>query len=110
MDDSILIGIVAVGLLGLGAALYSLERARRRRTLYRWAADNDYKLIAFDQPTLTEESSFPFTVSKAQQVFYISVLQKDGRTRSGWLLLGSGLLGLASAAAEVIWDRPGRVR
>jgi len=104
MDQSVVIIAVILGLLGLGVVLYSLERLRRRRALYRWATENDYKLIAFDQPIFTEATPFPFTVSKAQQVFRVSVLQKDGRTRSGWLLLGSGLLGLTSGEAEVRWD------
>jgi len=104
MDESVIIVLVILGLMGLGVVLYSLQRLWRRRALYHWAAGNDFKLIAYDQPLLTEVSAFPFTVSKAQQVFHISVLQKDGRARSGWLLLGSGLLGLLSGEAEVRWD------
>ena len=104
MHESVAIILVILGLLGIGAVLYSLQRLWRRRALYRWAAENDFQLIAYDQPMFTEASAFPFTVSKAQQVFHISVLQKDGQARSGWLLLGRGLLGLLSGEAEVRWD------
>ena len=104
MNESAAIAAIIVGLLASGVGLYALERARRSRALHRWAAAHEYKLIAFHQPMLTETSPFPFAMSKAQQVFHISVLQKDGNTKSGWILLGSGLRGLASSEAEVKWD------
>jgi len=85
--------IVILGLLAMGAGLYSLERAYRRRALRRWAVANDFKLLSFSQPWITEQSPFVLTSSKAQQVFHIYVLQPDGRSRSGWLLLGSGWWG-----------------
>ncbi len=104
MNESVVTAMVMIGLIGLGGGVYCLERMRRRRALYRWAANNGYKLIAYDRPLLTEESPFPFTVSKAQQVFHVSVLQKDGRNKSGWLLLGSGWFGSGAEEADVKWD------
>jgi len=99
--------VIVAGLIGLGIGLYILQRSLRRQAVRRWAIANNFKLLAFDQPGLTEASPFPITVSKAQQVFYVSVMQKDGRRRSGWLLLGSGMLGLASDDVEVKWDDGG---
>jgi len=104
MNEFVATAAIIAGLLALGVGLYALERVRRSRTLHRWAAAHDYKLISFHQPMLTETSPFPFTMSKAQQVFHISVLQKDGSTKSGWILLGSGLRGSASSEAKVKWD------
>jgi hypothetical protein len=104
MNESMLTAMVVIALIGLGAGLLCLERARRRRALYRWAGDNGYRLIAYDRPVFTEESPFPFTVSKAQQVYYISVVQKDGHHKSGWLLLGSGWFGSSAKEADIKWD------
>jgi hypothetical protein len=104
MDESVMVGIVVVALIELGAGSYGLERLRRRRALYSWAASNEYKLIVYNQPLFTEDSPFPLTVSKAQQVFHVSVLQKDGCKKSGWLLLGSGWFGSASEEVSIKWD------
>jgi hypothetical protein len=87
----------------LAVSLYWLDRVRRREALFRWAAENGYRLLSFQQPIVSEASAFPFSASKAQAIFRVEVDGSAGR-RSGWVRLGSAWRGLASGNAEVRWE------
>jgi len=102
-EPAIIFAFVVLLLLAAGG-LYSCERKHRRSALMRWAASQGYRVLRSRQPLLTEMSPFPVTVSKAQQVFQITVECNDGTRKSGWVLLGSGLSGLDSSAAKIQWD------
>ena len=104
MNQTAVIMLFLALLFLVGGALYACERKRRAVALTRWAASQGYRLLRSRQPILTEASPFPVTVSKAQQVFQITVECNDGTRKSGWVLLGSGLSGLDSSAAKIQWD------
>jgi hypothetical protein len=104
MDESKLMLIVIIGLLGAASSFYLLIRLWRKKALYRWADRNDLQIIYYDQPIFTEESPFSLTTSKAQPVFQFTAKLKSGKIRSGWVLLGNGFSGLLSDDAEVQWD------
>jgi hypothetical protein len=104
MSETVAIALFLALLLLAGGGLYARERNRRRAALTRWAASQGYRVLRSRQPFLREASPFPISVSKAQQVFQITVECNDGTAKSGWVLLGSGLSGLDSGAAKVEWD------
>jgi hypothetical protein len=104
MNETAAIALFLALLLLAGGGLYAWERNRRKSALSRWAASQGYRVLRSRQPLLREASPFPITVSKAQQVFQITVECNDGTNKSGWVLLGSGLSGLDSATAKVQWD------
>jgi hypothetical protein len=107
MNESIVTLAIAAPAVFLAAVLYWLDRVRRRESLFRWASENHFKLLAYRQPFPVEASAFPFSLSKAQQVFRVEVESNDGRHRAGWVRLGSAWLGLSSHKAVVKWiDQP----
>jgi hypothetical protein len=103
MSEAIVWLAIGVPVVLLVVSLYWLDRVRRREALFRWAAANGYRLLSFKQPILSEASSFPVSVSKAQAIFWFQVEGKAG-PRSGWVRLGSAWRGLASSVAEVRWE------
>lgn len=103
MNEAVVMLLVGGPLVLLAAALYWLDRVRRRAALYRWASDNGYRLLDFGQPIVTETSPFPLSVSKAQQVFWFELEDRTGAQRQGWVRLGTGWRGVASRKADVKW-------
>lgn len=102
LEATILAGCGVLAAL-LAAAFYVMDRGQRRESVYRWASGRGFRLVNFRQPWLTEMSPFPLSVSKAQQVFHVEVVDSAGRKRSGWVRLGDPWRGLASDRAEVRW-------
>ena len=82
---------------------YLVGRARRWTALYRWASNAGYRILQARQPWLTEASPFPFTGSRAQQVFNVRVQDADGAEKCGWVQLGSAWRGLETDTAKVLW-------
>ena len=104
MQESVIFLAIALPVVLLLVSLYWLDRVRRREALFRWAAENGYRLISFRQPILTEASPFPVSASKSQHVFRVNVEDRLANRRSGWARLGSAWRGLRSRAAEVSWE------
>ena len=102
-ETAVVLAIAAPAIL-LVVVLYWLDRVRRREALFRWAADEGFKLRSYHQPVLTELSPCPFSASKSQQVFRVEVEDPKGQHRLGWVRLGSAWRGLHSRAADVRWD------
>ena len=104
MNETARIALFLALLLLAEGGLYAWDRNRRRVAVARWAASQGYRVLRWRQPYSRELGPFPFNPSKAQQVFQITVECNDGTSKSGWLFLGSGLSGLDSSAAKVVWD------
>jgi hypothetical protein len=68
--------IIASGIVLLvtivAARLYSLQRNQRRKAFLRWAASQDFRIIDYRQPILTEMSPFPIVATKAQKIFHFT--------------------------------------
>lgn len=104
MNEGVIFLGVLILLVGSASGLFWIKQVQRRKALIQWAAYNDYQLVSFEAAALDEATPFPFKISKAQEIFHVSILQKDGRAKSGWLLLGGDWFGLDPADAEVKWD------
>lgn len=104
MIETIVVIAMATPAIILAAALYWVDRVRRRESLFRWAAEQHFRLLAYRQPLPVETSGFPFSLSKAQHVFRVEVESNDGQHQAGWVRLGSAWLGLTSHKAAVKWD------
>lgn len=104
MNETIIVLAVATPAVFLAVALYWVDLVRRREVLFRWASENHFKVLACRHPLPVEASAFPFSLSKAQHVFWVEVESNDGRHQTGWVRLGSAWLGLASQKADVRWD------
>jgi len=100
---SIIAGLLLLATI-VAASLYALERIQRRKAFLRWAASQDFRIMDYRQPVLTEKSPFPIVASKAQQIFHFTAQLPDGTRKSGWVLLGSAWSGLYSKQARIQWD------
>ncbi|TWT30522.1 hypothetical protein KOR42_54610 [Thalassoglobus neptunius] len=104
MNETVLITLIAAPLVVLAVTLYWVDRIRRREALYRWSAQQGYKVLSFRRPLVTEASAFPMSASKSQHVFHVDVETPNGKRRSGWVRLGSAWLGLASKKVDTRWE------
>lgn len=96
--------ILVLAAVALAVTLYCLDRVWRREALFRWASANGLKVLAFKQPLMTEQSAFPLSTSKSQQVWRVEVETPQHQHQTGWVRVGSPWFGLASSRADVKWD------
>ena len=104
MNESLFLVITMVPAVLLAVALYWVDVVRRRECLFRWASNNNLRLVHFRHPFVVETSPFPFSVSRSQHVFRVEVETESGNRKSGWVRIGSPWLGLLSKRADVNWD------
>lgn len=97
------IDLIGLILLGVFALIAFVRRNSRSQTLLnQWATENKYKIIDSDCP-IWGETPFRWVFS-SQVVCHVTILDADGRQRSGWVKLGDWLLGLTIYEVEVIWE------
>ncbi len=71
--------------------------------LQKWADENGYQIVDKTY-RLFFKGPFFFQTSKHQTVYRVTVLDKTGRTLSGWVACGSYWWGLCSDQVQVRWD------
>ena len=76
---------------------------RARTILQEWADDNGYQLLQAEYRWF-RKGPFFWTSSRGQVVYYVTVLDQQGRERKGWVRSGSWWLGLFSNKVEARWD------
>ena len=99
-----IVGLLALGLAGLGAAgwWYRVLDSRSRAMLASWAQGQGLDLLQVElKPFLKGPYWFS---SKAQMVYRISVRQADGSALSGWARCGGAVLGPGVDKVAVRWD------
>jgi hypothetical protein len=84
-----------------GTMLFTYSRAYA--ILNTWAAQNGYEIIERRQAWLSRGPFF-WTSNKNQVVFRVTVRDRYGATRHGWVRVGHWLLGMITDDATVIWD------
>ena len=81
-----------------------LESLRSRLVVKRWVAKNEYELLSYRQLWF---GAGPFTnrkTSNSQTVYSVTVRDRRGNDKSGWLRVGDWWWGaLVSHQADVIW-------
>jgi hypothetical protein len=77
--------------------------SRSGSLLQRWAEGNGYRLVRQEYRHLFKGPFF-WTSSRGQTVYYVTVEDREGKRRSGWVRCGGWLLGLLSDNVEVRWD------
>lgn len=99
-----------MGILGLVPLMFCLVAvavwwhfSRSRSLLQKWADENGYRLLAKEYRTF-RRGPFFWTSSKGQTVYRVSVEDKAGQVRSGWVRCGGWWLGLLTDHTEVRWD------
>lgn len=80
-----------------------LTWGRPGKIINQWAEQNDFKLIRSKQAYFFK-GPFTFSYSEGQPVYRVTVEDKNGLTRSGWLRCGTWMMGTLSDNADVRWD------
>jgi len=102
MHDNFEIIPVLLVLVICGGAFY-FQYSRSRSLLEGWAAQNGYEILQREFRYL-RRGPFFWTSSKGQTVYYVSVRDREGQVRFGFVRCGGWWLGLWSAKTEVRWD------
>src|SRR5262245_8247254 len=71
--------------------------------LQRWAKQNGFRIVR-EEYCWFSKGPFFWTSSRGQTVYYVTVEDKDGVRRNGWVRCGGLFLGLFSDKVEVRWD------
>ncbi len=79
--------------------------ARSSSILRRWADENGYEILEKSYRHFFRGPFF-FRTTKEQTVYRVTVRDKAGNVRTGWVACGSWWLGLWSNQARVRWDEP----
>ena len=84
---------------------------RAASILERWAAQNGYRIIEREIRPIRRGPYF-FTTGRSQAVYRVTVEDREGGIRRGYVRCGGWFLGMFSDHADVRWDpeppdRPG---
>jgi hypothetical protein len=95
--------VIAVVCFAVITVLVVIWRVGRSRSLaQRWAQQNGYRLIACER-RFFRRGPFWWRTSEYQDVFRVTVIDKTGRQRSGYIRVGGWFLGLLSDVVAVEW-------
>ena len=95
--------VFVVGGCALAACLLAWHFSRARSLLERWAKENGYEIVDRRYRHLLKGPFF-WTSSRGQAVYHVTVRDRQGHTRSGWLRCGSWWGGMFSDKTEVRWE------
>jgi len=88
-------------LMAAGGVLFGWAGGSRAG-LQRWARTNGYRLVASERRYL--EGPFPDHNPRGTGIFYVTVEDRDGRVRHGYVRCSIGISGLLFDEATVRWD------
>jgi hypothetical protein len=77
--------------------------SRSNEVLTQWAEQNGYRLLSQEYRHFAKGPFF-WTSSKDQTVYYVTVEDRDGQVKRGWVRCGGYWTGLMSDRAEVRWE------
>jgi len=90
-------------MVAFAVGLFVWTFSRSRSLLEQWASSNGFEILRREYRNF-RKGPFFWTSSKNQVVFYVTVRDRDGKLRSGWVRCGSWILGLLSDQTEVRWE------
>ena len=96
-----LLPFIIIGAVMIGALAWTFSRSRS--ILEQWAEANGFEIIHSEFRNFFRGPFF-WTSSKGQTVYYVTVRDREGRERSGWVRCGGFWAGLFSDQAEVRWE------
>ncbi len=96
-------GVVALAVWGVVRA-----ESRASQMLEQWLRDNDFQLLQKSTPW-RKDNPFFASSNRGQKVFKVTVRDKSGAIRAGWLRCGHALAGVAVPQIEVKWDKTATV-
>jgi len=99
LDVAFIVGVVI--LLVIASVFWHYSRSRS--LLQQWADENGFVIVHSEYRSFFKGPYF-WTSSKSQTVYYVTVRDRDGNERNGWVRCGGLFLGLLSDRTDVRWD------
>lgn len=95
--------LMALVFIAIWLGLFFALLKREETVLRRWAKPEGFEIIVFKRAFFAGGFSW-LTTSRSQRVFSVTIRDREGRERSGWVRCGSYFGGiLFSDDAEVKW-------
>jgi hypothetical protein len=101
--DPLLPILLIAGVAAFGGLMLWWHFSRSASLLDRWAERNGYRVLDREYRSFFKGPFF-WTTSEGQTVYHVTVEDKEGRRRTGWVRCGGWFLGLLSDNVEVRWD------
>ena len=101
MDGTTVAGVVLILFLAIASIAWHFRRSRS--LLDRWAEGNEFRILQSEYRHIFRGPFF-WTSSKGQTVYRVTVEDRAGNVRSGWVRCGGWWLGLWSDNVEARWD------
>lgn len=96
-----LIAVLALAALVTGASYWRYRRSRR--LLARWAQRSHVELLRAER-RLVSRGPFFWRSSDSQIVFRVTVRDRDGQVRRGFVRIGGWFLGVLSDQTAAEWE------
>ncbi|MFD0893284.1 hypothetical protein KBB96_17820 [Luteolibacter ambystomatis] len=97
-------GVVLMVVVLIAAIIHWCWRLSRARTLLEeWADSSGFRLLESEKRDFFKGPFF-WGSSKLQVVYRITVCDRSGRERQGWVRCGDWFFGLMGSQVEVKWD------
>ena len=93
--------VVVFTVVATGSLVWHYSRSSSM--LEEWASEQGYEVVSAERRFL-RRGPFFFTTAKGQEVFYVTVMDGDGRTRHAYVRVGGFFLGLFSNNVDVRWE------
>ena len=77
--------------------------SRSNDLLHQWAERRGYRIVQQEYRNFFKGPFF-WTTSRGQTVYYVTVEDRQGQQRNGWVRCGGRFLGLLSDNVDVRWD------
>jgi hypothetical protein len=77
--------------------------SRSNDLLHQWAERHGYRIVRQEYRNFFKGPFF-WTTSRGQTVYYVTVEDRQGQQRNGWVRCGGRFLGLLSDNVDVRWD------
>jgi hypothetical protein len=87
----------------IGVVALWWDITRSRALLNRWAADSGFQIIE-SHYRVFRKGPFFWTSSRGQTVYFVTIRDRQGYQRSGWVRCGSWWWGLWSTETQVRWE------
>ena len=97
--------VVVLGAAALLVGVVALYFMAYRSVLNDWARRSEYTILHSEARHLLTGPFFLRTAN-SQQVYRVTIRDKHGTVRKGWVRCGGFWLGFLSSGADVEWDRP----
>jgi hypothetical protein len=91
---------VIAGLLGLFGAVLRHAFSRSKQRVARWARENGFELRRCEWRWSGDS---PFAPGGREVLWTVRIVDREGRTRNGWVRCGSPLIGMLSSRVDVRW-------